>query len=38
MGILMTIKASLLLDEIKKWKAADQDNSNVVVKLPEVSY
>ena len=28
MGISMTIKASLLLDEIKKWKAADQDNSS----------
>ena len=25
MGILMTVKASLLLDEIRKWKAASQD-------------
>ena len=25
MGISMTVKASLLLDEVRKWKAASQD-------------
>ena len=39
MGILMTVKASLLLDEIRKWKAASQDDDrNADVKSPIVSY
>ena len=39
MGILMTVKASLLLDEIRKWKAAIQDDDrNSEVKSPIVSY
>jgi hypothetical protein len=29
MGIPMTVKASLLLDEIRKWKAANRDTSEV---------
>ena len=39
MGIPMTVKASLLLDEIRKWKASSQDNDhNADVKSPIVSY
>jgi hypothetical protein len=39
MGIPMTVKASLLLDEIRKWKAASQDDDrNSEVKSPIVSY
>ena len=39
MGISMTVKASLLLDEIRKWKAASQDDDrNAEVKSPIVSY
>ena len=39
MGILMTVKASLLLDEIRKWKAASQDDDrNAEIKSPIVSY
>ena len=39
MGILITVKASLLLDEIRKWKAASQDDDrNAEIKSPIVSY
>ena len=39
MGIPITVKASLLLDEIRKWKAASQDDDrNAEVKSPIVSY
>jgi hypothetical protein len=39
MGIPITVKASVLLDEIRKWKAASQDDDrNVEVKSPIVSY
>ena len=39
MGIPITVKASLLLDEIRKWKAASQDDDrNSDVKSPIVSY
>jgi hypothetical protein len=39
MGIPITVKASLLLDEIRKWKAASQDDDrNSEVKSPIVSY
>jgi hypothetical protein len=39
MGIPITVKASLLLDEIRKWKASSQDDDrNADVKPPIVSY
>ena len=39
MGISIVVKASLLLDEIRKWKAVSQDDDrNSEVKLPIVSY
>ena len=39
MGITIFVKASLLLDEIRKWKAASQDDDrNAEVKSPIVSY
>ena len=40
MGIPITVKASLLLDEIRKWKAASQDDDfrNAEIKSPFVSY
>ena len=39
MGIPITVKASVLLDEIRKWKAASQDDDrNAEVKSPIVSY
>ncbi len=39
MGIPITVKASLLLDEIRKWKAASQDDDrNSDIKSPIVSY
>ena len=40
MGISITVKASLLLDEIRKWKAASQDDDfrYADVKSPIVSY
>ena len=39
MGISIVVKASLLLDEIRKWKAASQDDDrNAEVKSPIVSY
>ena len=39
MGISIVVKASLLLDEIRKWKAASQDDDrNADVKSPIVSY
>ena len=39
MGLPMTVKASLLLDEIRKLKAASQDDDrNAEVKSPIVSY
>ena len=39
MGISITVKASLLLDEIRKWKAASQDDDRSAdVKSPIVSY
>ena len=39
MGISIVVKASLLLDEIRKWKAASQDdNRNAEIKSPIVSY
>ena len=39
MGILMTVKAAILHDEIRKWKAASQDDDrNSEVKSPIVSY
>jgi len=39
MGIPITVKASLLLDEIRKWKTASQDDDrNSKVKSPIVSY
>ncbi len=39
MGIPITVKASLLLDEIRKWKVASQDDDhNSEVKSPIVSY
>ena len=39
MGISIVVKASLLLDEIRKWKAASQDDDrNAEIKSPIVSY
>ena len=39
MGIMITVKASLLLDEIRKWKASSQDDDRSAdVKSPIVSY
>ena len=39
MGISIVVKASLLLDEIRKWKAASQDDDrNADVKALIVSY
>ena len=39
MGIPITVKASLLLDEIRKWKASSQDNDrSAEIKSPIVSY
>ena len=39
MDIPITVKASLLLDEIRKWKAASQDDDRYAeVKSPIVSY
>ena len=39
LGIPITVKASLLLDEIRKWKAASQDDDrNAEIKSPIVSY
>ena len=39
MGISIVVKARLLLDEIRKWKAASQDDDrNAEIKSPIVSY
>jgi hypothetical protein len=39
MGISITVKASLLLNEIRKWKTASQDDDrNAEIKSPIVSY
>ena len=39
MGISIVVKASLLLDKIRKWKAASQDDDrNAEIKSPIVSY
>ena len=39
MGISIVVKASLLLDEIRKWKVASQDDDRYAeVKSPIVSY
>ena len=39
LGIPITVKADILLDEIRKWKAASQDDDhNAEIKSPIVSY
>ena len=39
MGISIVVKASLFLDEIRKWKASSQDNDRLAeIKSPIVSY